>query len=185
MEPKIIFEDAQMLVLDKPAGLMVHPALHHAPEPTLEDWLKEKYPAQGDVPGFYLVHRLDADTSGVIAVARTEAAFAYLKAQFKNRETRKTYCAFLYGALKDDRGVIDKPIGSARGGLAPGRRDRRNRLVARGVRTPRPRSRTRKSVLHRVAGERASRRSRRIEGGRRRAQIFLGEHAGIRHCRCL
>ncbi len=119
MEPKIIFEDAQMLVLDKPAGLMVHPALHHAPEPTLEDWLKEKYPAQGDVPGFYLVHRLDADTSGVIAVARTEAAFAYLKAQFKNRETRKTYCAFLYGALKDDRGVIDKPIGSARGGLGP------------------------------------------------------------------
>jgi 23S rRNA pseudouridine1911/1915/1917 synthase len=117
--PSIIFEDEQMVVLDKPAGLMVHPDGRHT-EPTLEDWLKEKYPAQaGDVPGFYLVHRLDAGTSGVIAVARTERAFEYIKAQFKNRETRKTYRAFLHGALKEDRGMIDKPIGSARGGLGP------------------------------------------------------------------
>ena len=117
-EPIIIFEDDQLVVLNKPPGLMVHPDGRHT-EPTLEDWLKDKYAATAGGPGFYLVHRLDADTSGVIAVARTEEAFEYLKSQFKNRETRKTYRAFLYGSMKDDRGMIDKPIGSARGGLGP------------------------------------------------------------------
>ncbi len=81
--------------------------------PALDAWLTNKY---GQV---FIVHRLDRETSGVIVVARTEAAQEFLKDQFRERETRKVYRAFVYGGLKDERGIIDKPIGSARGGLGP------------------------------------------------------------------
>jgi 23S rRNA pseudouridine1911/1915/1917 synthase len=66
-----------------------------------------------------IVHRLDRETSGVMIVARTQKAFEKLKKQFQDRNVKKVYRAFVHGVLKDDRGTIDKPIGSARGGFAP------------------------------------------------------------------
>ena len=112
MEPKVLYEDAEILVLDKPAGLQVIPD-RHAERETLRAWLEKNYKET------HIVHRIDRETSGVIVVAKTEKAFEFLKNQFKNRQVQKTYRAFVHGAIKDERGIIDKPIGSARGGLGP------------------------------------------------------------------
>lgn len=112
MEPSILFEDEELVVVDKPSGMIVYPDGKHD-YPALDQWLQQRY---GEV---FLVHRIDRETSGVLIAARTERTQEFLKAQFKNRETRKTYRAFVYGTFVDDRGIIDKPIGSARGGLGP------------------------------------------------------------------
>lgn len=114
MEPAILFEDDQMLVVNKPAGMIVYPDGKHD-YPALSHWLENRY-GEGN---FFFVHRIDRETSGVLAVAKTEAAFEYIKEQFKNRETRKTYRAFVHGTFKEERGIIDKPIGSSRGGSGP------------------------------------------------------------------
>lgn len=125
-EPFVIYEDAFILVINKPAGLPVHADGKHERK-TLTDWLLINYPELKGVgetqilpdgtiierPG--IVHRIDADTSGVMVVAKTQKAFEFLKKQFQNREVTKVYRAFVYGILKDDRGMIDKPIGSSRG----------------------------------------------------------------------
>jgi 23S rRNA pseudouridine1911/1915/1917 synthase len=130
MEPSVIYEDSDIIVLNKPAGLPVHADGRHERK-TLVDWLVVQYPELSGVgeeqrlpdgtvidrPG--IVHRLDADTSGVLVVARNQKAFNTLKEQFQNRETRKVYRAVVYGPLKDERGIIDKPIGTARGGKGP------------------------------------------------------------------
>ena len=114
MEPSVIYEDEAILVVNKPSGMIVHPDEVHD-YPALTSWLAARY-GEG---GFYLVHRIDRETSGVLLVARTEAVFLALKAQFQEREIQKVYRAFVYGILKDERGIIDKPIGSARGGRGP------------------------------------------------------------------
>ena len=111
-EPTILYEDDAVVVLDKPAGLIVHPDGIHD-YPALTTWLEKKYTEH------FLVHRLDRETSGVLVVAKTEASHEFLKEQFHDRDVRKVYRAFVYGLIKDDRGIIDKPIGSARGGKGP------------------------------------------------------------------
>lgn len=130
MEPTIIYEDDAVIVVNKPAGLMVHQDGKHE-RATLVEWLLVRYPELKDVgeeqrlpdgtlierPG--IVHRIDRETSGVLVVARTQKAFETLKKQFQNREVKKVYRAFVHGVLKDDRGIIDKAIGSGRGGGAP------------------------------------------------------------------
>ncbi len=119
LEPTIIYEDDDVVVLNKPSGLIVHTDGIHD-YPPLTDWLDKKYPPVGEASvGYFLVHRLDRETSGVLVVAKTEAAFEFLKEQFHDRDVRKVYRAFVYGIIKDDRGVIDKPIGNARGGKGP------------------------------------------------------------------
>lgn len=129
-EPTVIYEDKDVIVINKPAGLPVHADGRHE-RATLVDWLAVHYPDLKGVgeeqtlpdgtiierPG--IVHRLDADTSGVLVVARTQKTFDFLKSQFQNRETRKVYRAVVYGPLKDERGIIDKPIGTTRGGKGP------------------------------------------------------------------
>ncbi len=112
MEPTILHEDNDMLVVDKPSGMIVYPDGKHD-YPDLESWLKAKY---GEC---YFVHRIDRETSGVLAIARTEAAQVFLKEQFKNREIKKVYRTFVHGGFKDERGIIDRPIGSSRGGRGP------------------------------------------------------------------
>jgi 23S rRNA pseudouridine1911/1915/1917 synthase len=112
MEPAILFEDADLVVVDKPAGMIVHPDGKHD-YPALDAWLREKY---GEI---FLVHRIDRETSGVLAVARNEKTYEHIKQQFKDRSVRKTYRAFVHGNFKDERGIIDRAIGSARGGLGP------------------------------------------------------------------
>jgi 23S rRNA pseudouridine1911/1915/1917 synthase len=113
-DPAIVFENDDVVVVDKPSGIIVHPDDRHE-YPALTSWLTERY-GEGN---YFLVHRIDRETSGVLMVAKTEAAHAYLKEQFQERLVRKTYRAFVYGVIKDDRGIIDKPIGGARGGRGP------------------------------------------------------------------
>jgi len=116
-EPTIIYEDAELLVVNKPAGMIVYPDGKHA-YPALSEWL-DTYKKTGRFSEYYFVHRIDRETSGLLIVALTEEAYAFLKEQFQEREVKKTYRAFVYGTLKVDRGVIDKPIGSSRGGKGP------------------------------------------------------------------
>ncbi len=118
-EPQIIYEDAELLVINKPAGMIVYPDGKHD-YPALSSWLEKYKETSGrELKEFHFVHRIDRETSGVLVVARTEAAYEFLKEQFAEREIKKTYRAFVYGVLKVDRGVIDKPIGSSRGGKGP------------------------------------------------------------------
>ncbi len=127
-DPQIIYENQNVLVINKPAGLSVHGDGVNQVE-TLADWLVEKYPETGEVgesmftqkgevikkPG--LVHRLDKDTSGVMIIAKNQESFLFLKKQFQNRETKKVYRAILSGTLKMAPGeekIIDLPIGRSR-----------------------------------------------------------------------
>lgn len=117
-EPVVIHEDSDIIVVDKPSGMIVYPDGKHD-YPALDAWLTEKYVKGSPAGEFFFVHRLDRETSGVMVVARTEAVHEFLKEQFQNREVRKTYRAFVHGPIKDERGIIDKPIGNARGGRGP------------------------------------------------------------------
>ena len=111
----ILHEDASLVVVNKPAGLVVHPAPGHR-RGTLVNALVARgtLPAAevGERPG--VVHRLDRDTSGVIVVARTEEAQRALAAQFKAREVVKGYETVAWGRLPGDAGVIERPIGRSR-----------------------------------------------------------------------
>lgn len=110
----IIFEDENYLVVNKPAGLIVHPsALHTAPD-TLVDWLLAYYPEIAKIgedaarPG--IVHRLDKDVSGLMVIAKTPAAFSDLKQQFSGREIYKEYAALVYGKFSQASGEINFSI---------------------------------------------------------------------------
>ncbi len=125
MEPSVLYEDKEVLVIDKPAGLVVH-SDGKTKEPTLADWILKKYPEIKNVgeswessPGVKIlrpgiVHRLDRDTSGVMLIAKTSESFENLKKQFQNHEVEKTYHAFVSGSVKDDSGVINRPIGRSK-----------------------------------------------------------------------
>jgi RluA family pseudouridine synthase len=113
-EPTILFEDADIIVVNKPSGLIVYPDGKHD-YPALSAWLDKKY-GEGK---FHFVHRIDRETSGVLVLAKNESTHEFLKQQFQDREVKKVYRAFVYGALRDERGTINKPIGSARGGQGP------------------------------------------------------------------
>lgn len=110
----IVYEDADVLVIDKPAGLVVHPAPGHA-SGTLVNAVLAHAPQMVSVgedatrPG--IVHRLDKDTSGLLVVAKNERALRFLNSQFKDRTTEKTYLALLHGHLTPASGEIDAPIG--------------------------------------------------------------------------
>ncbi len=112
MEPTILYDDADILVIDKPAGMIVYPDGKHD-YPAVSRWLEGKYPE------FHFVHRIDRETSGLLVLAKNEPTFEFIKEQFQERDIKKTYRAFLYGALKEERGMIDRPIGSGRGGRGP------------------------------------------------------------------
>jgi len=109
----ILYEDERILVVDKPAGLVVHPAAGHW-RGTLIAALLHHW--QGPLPGLDparlgLVHRLDKDTSGVLLVAKDADALADLGAQFSARSVEKEYIAFVWGRPTNGQGVIDAPIG--------------------------------------------------------------------------
>ncbi len=118
-EPKIIFEDGDILVVSKPAGLEVSSEIKKD-EPTLVDWLVKKYPSIAKVgpdparPG--IVHRLDKNASGLLLVAKTEAAFENLTKQFKGRTIKKEYTVLVHGEVGKDEGTIDFPIARAKSG---------------------------------------------------------------------
>lgn len=108
----IIFEDRELLVLDKPAGLVVNRS-QTIEEETLQDQLAAyfglgKSLGIGDRAG--IVHRLDRETSGLMVVAKVEKAFINMQAQFKSREVQKEYTALVHGHLRENV-IIDAPIG--------------------------------------------------------------------------
>jgi 23S rRNA pseudouridine1911/1915/1917 synthase len=113
MPLNIIYEDEDILVLDKPAGLTVHPAPGH-PGHTLVNALLARFPHLADVgdalrPG--IVHRLDKDTSGLMLVAKNTKAQADLISQFKSHSVTKAYLALVKGRLTPETGIIEANIG--------------------------------------------------------------------------
>jgi 23S rRNA pseudouridine1911/1915/1917 synthase len=105
----VLHEDPDLLVLDKAPGMVVHPA-RGSPHSTVVNALLHRLGAAGEVPRVGLVHRLDKETSGCLAVARTEPALAALQAQFKGRTVEKLYLALCHGAPADE-GRLDTPYG--------------------------------------------------------------------------
>ncbi|HPJ80426.1 MAG TPA: RluA family pseudouridine synthase [Candidatus Portnoybacteria bacterium] len=113
MEIPTIFEDNDILVINKPAHLLVHPVSRFAKatrdeSETLIEFLVSKY------PNAELVHRLDQDTSGIMVVAKNHQTAEFLKQQFKDRIIKKKYVALVYGILKDKKGIIVKSISKSR-----------------------------------------------------------------------
>ena len=95
MTPKIIYEDNDVLVVDKPAGVIVFPEEKTA-EKTLIELLLERFPelkSVGEAPRYGIVHRLDKNTSGILLVAKSAEALIFLQKQFTNREVEKKYLA--------------------------------------------------------------------------------------------
>lgn len=107
MPLKIIFEDENLMVLDKPPGVVVDKSNTQTTD-TLEDILQKEYGIKLERGG--IVHRLDKDTSGVMLVAKTQKALENLQAQFKERKTKKEYLALVHG-LVERSGVVEGNIG--------------------------------------------------------------------------
>ena len=121
----VLHEDAGMVVLDKPAGLTVHPGAGRATG-TLAHLLLARYPEMSGVGGLGrpgIVHRLDKGTSGVMVVARTAASYQRLSRAFAGRTVVKRYLAVVYGRPEANAGVVDAPIGR--------HRDRRKEMTVR------------------------------------------------------
>ena len=116
-EIEIIYEDNEVIVLSKPAGVLSQNA-QSSKSPSVSDFLLEHYPkiknvGEGEMR-FGVVHRLDKDTSGVIIAAKNNRSFEFLKEQFKNRKTQKVYLALVYGNIKPEKGEIDFKIGRSK-----------------------------------------------------------------------
>jgi len=113
----ILFENDSFLVINKPSGIQVHPS-DAEKKKTVANWLIAQYPAMQNVgddslrPG--IVHRLDKDTSGVMAIAKTQEAFENLKALFSDRAIQKKYLAIVHGTPESSEGEIDLPIARSR-----------------------------------------------------------------------
>ncbi len=109
----IRYEDDDMLAINKPAGMVVHPSAGHT-QGTLVNAILAYCP---DLPGIGgekrpgIVHRLDKDTSGLLLVAKHDRALRHLQAQFKSRRVEKTYLALVVGQIQPDQALIDAPIG--------------------------------------------------------------------------
>ncbi len=120
LEPTIIFENQDYVVLDKPVGVLVHQTEKQEAH-TLASWLMKKYPELknigGDAYRAGIIHRLDRDVSGVMVAAKTQAAFDHLKNQFQARTVGKDYIAVVYGHVTQPSGSIDLPIGRNKEGL--------------------------------------------------------------------
>ncbi len=120
-EPKIIFEDEDMLVVDKPSGVTVNKSDTTHAEMTVQDWIEKVVSIKYLVSSidrnsdFYkragIVHRLDKETSGILLVAKTPEAFVELQKQFKERIVEKTYQALAHGELAPAEGEINVPVG--------------------------------------------------------------------------
>ena len=109
----VIYEDAALAVIDKPAGLVMHPAPGH-PQRTLANAVMHRWPDLQDNPDRTrpgIVHRLDKDTSGLVVIAKTHRALHALQDQFKRRRVRKTYLTLVDGFLEPRVGVVDVPLG--------------------------------------------------------------------------
>lgn len=121
-EINILYEDENLLAVNKPSGLVIHPD-GRTKEPSLIDWIRAKYPkceAVGEplrigtgeiIKRFGIVHRIDRETSGVVVIAKDQKTYEFLKKQFLDREIEKEYHAVVYGDVRYDEGIINLPIG--------------------------------------------------------------------------
>ena len=110
---RTVFEDPDVIVVDKPAGLVVHPGAGHDRD-TLVNGLLARYPEIARVGDPYrpgIVHRLDRGTSGLLAVARTERARRSLVEQMRSHDPERLYCALVWGQPEASSGVVDAPVG--------------------------------------------------------------------------
>lgn len=124
-EIKVVFENENILAINKPKDILVHGDGRHE-NFTVSDWILENYPEIDGVgediflnetkqikrPG--IVHRLDKDTTGILLIAKNQDSFYNLKEQFKNRTLKKNYRTFVYGAVKFDRKMINSEIGRSK-----------------------------------------------------------------------
>ncbi|KND50133.1 MAG: 23S rRNA pseudouridine synthase [Parcubacteria bacterium C7867-008] len=122
MNLPVIYEDDAIVAIDKPIGVMTHPDGHSTDE-TVSDWFAKHYPASAEVGETQrlqngteilragIVHRLDRDTSGVMILTKTPEAHAFYKEAFQEHSIQKTYLAFVYGTMKEEKGTINLPIG--------------------------------------------------------------------------
>lgn len=125
MNISVLYKDKDVLVINKPAGLLVHGIFNKSgpkhSEETLVDWLAKNYPETKEVgdtseDGLIkqqrggIVHRLDRGTSGVMVIARNQRTFEYLKKMFQGRLVKKEYLALVWGRIHERSGVIDRPI---------------------------------------------------------------------------
>lgn len=136
-EPTVIYEDDDVLVLNKPDGWLTHEDGRRE-APTVVAWFLRRQPTAAGVgePGYTsdgttldrsgVVHRLDRETSGVLILAKHQDAHQFLKQQFKDRSVQKEYRAFVYGRLNDRWGTINRPIGRSA-------KDSRRRSAERGA----------------------------------------------------
>ncbi len=113
-ELPILYEDKDVVVINKPAGLVVHAGVGTPSGGTIVDWLRARYPEMGtvgeDASRSGVVHRLDKDTSGVLVLAKTQSGYDHLKAQWHKRAAKKTYFALVYGVPGERRGRINRPL---------------------------------------------------------------------------
>ncbi len=121
MEPKVIFEDSDLMVLDKPAGITVNKSDTTRDDKTVQDWIEIKLKIKSeklkvdDDSDFYtragIVHRIDKETSGILIVAKNPKAFENLQKQFKERKVKKVYIALSHGKVVPSDGEINVPLG--------------------------------------------------------------------------
>ena len=133
MKIKILYEDKDILVINKPSSIAVH-GDNKSKDKTITDWVLENYPKMkgvgepmGDIDRPGIVHRLDKETSGVLVLAKNQKSYTYLKEKFKDRKIKKVYHVIVSGFIKNDSGMINKPIGRSPS-------DFRRRLAGRGAR---------------------------------------------------
>ena len=114
MKLDIVYEDDDLLVINKPKGLVVHPAAGHQDDTLVNGLL---YALGDDLSGINgelrpgIVHRIDKDTSGLLAVAKNDLAHAFLASQLKDHTMARTYEAIVCGSFREDSGTVDAPIG--------------------------------------------------------------------------
>lgn len=124
MDITIVYEDEDVVAIDKPSGMMVHhDGKNKGKDRTITDWFLEYCSSAAEVgealvlengdmidrPG--VVHRLDKDTSGVMVLAKDQESFLHLKKQFQDRNVKKEYRTFVFGTFRETRGVISRAIG--------------------------------------------------------------------------
>lgn len=110
----ILYEDDHLIILNKPSGMVVHPAPGHSSGTLVNALLAhcgDRLSGIGGVQRPGIVHRLDKDTSGAIAIAKTDVACQALQNQFRDKTAGREYLAIVYGAPKADEGMIDQPMG--------------------------------------------------------------------------
>jgi 23S rRNA pseudouridine1911/1915/1917 synthase len=161
---KVLYEDSNILAIDKPSGISVH-ADGRTKEKTITDWVLKNYPKMknvgeplGDIARPGVVHRLDRDTSGVLILAKNQKAHEFLKKQFQNREVKKVYNTIVSGWVKNDHGILNNPIGRSPS-------DFRRYLAGRGARGTLRDAVTEYKVLKRFEAKNSKFSSRSSRGG--------------------